>query len=91
MRNPLLAIIAALGISSNFLSPSPSFSIGTRAKRTRSGACATHSNSIDGMMQSYNPIDVKLRGWAGAKSARKAKAKTLGLRHGTSVHMAWGR
>ena len=91
MRNPLLAIIAALGFSSNFLAPTPSFSAGTRSKRSRDGSRAKRSNCIDGMMQSYKDTNVKLRGWAGAKSARKAKTKTLGLRHGGCTHMAWGK
>ena len=90
MRNPPLAIIAALGISTSFLAPTHSFSNGTRAKHSRDGSRATRASTLDGMMQSYKDTDVKLRGWAGAKSARRAKTKTLGLRHGGCAHMAWG-
>jgi len=49
-------------------------------RRGRTGA--TTGRSINGMRQSDNPRLAHLRGFAGAKMARKAEQHTLGLRHG---------
>lgn len=88
MRHPMIA--ALLGLIGNAIAAMAP-TRGTSAKRGREGSrvrCPSAEHIP--MRQSDNPTDVHLRGYAGAKIARKAKAKTLGLRHGTSAKMKWG-
>lgn len=90
MRHPMIAALLGL-MASAMHSMSFASDRGTRSKRGREGSrvrCPSAEHIP--MRQSDNPTDVHLRGYAGAKIARKAKAKTLGLRHGTSAKMKWG-
>ena len=96
MRHPMIAALLGLmgkaAVAVQAAAGSAFAPRGTSSRRGREGSCV-HNPSAEHrpMRQSDNPRDVNLRGYVGAKMARKAKAKTLGLLHGTSAHMKWGQ
>jgi len=83
MRSSLIiSLLALAGAASSFiLPPQASYRVGTSTHRNRIG-----SKHIKGAFIQSRHNDNLPRGYAGAKFARKAAQKVLGIKHITMTH-----